>query len=435
MAPPNSTPLKVLILAMEYTPNVAGGVGTYVYELARGLARGGCKVTVVAYTPGEPAVLREPQLTVHMVPPSRGSLSQAAQLTLVGGIRLFNEDLLHHGRERIREEQPDLIHFHQWHTHRAARELGREAGVPVLGTSHYISEPAERWWGQTPDPEILEEERSFYDGTTPVISVSESMSELIRETYGLSASLLHTIHCGMDAGPFLQPSHTPEQYARLRATVATPKDPVVLYTGRLHPQKGITAIFAAAERVLAKRPEVRFLLAGGTDSRESTQMVQGLSQRYAHLRHRIKLLGKLPRRQLGLLHRISDLALVPSLYEPFGYTAIEAMASGLPLVATRSGGPSEIVEHEKTGMLVPVLPGEPGGPREVDIEALANAQLALLEDRERAKRMGQAGQQRVVDLFGLPRMVAANRVVYQKLIGLPAHPHAEAPVARREVLS
>lgn len=418
MASPDSTPLKALILAMEYTPNVAGGVGTYVYELARGLARGGCKVTVVAYTPGEPAVLREQNLTVHLVPPSKGSLSQAAQLSLVRGIRLFNEDLLHHGRERVREEKPDLIHFHQWHTHRAARALGAEFGVPVLGTSHYISEPAERWWGQTPDPEILEEERSFYNGTTPVISVSASMSELIQETYGLSASLLHTIHCAMDAGPFLRPSHSPEDYARLRATVARPEDPVVLYTGRLHPMKGISAIFAAAERVLARRPEVRFLLAGGTDSRESTQMVHELTQRYAHLRHRIKLLGKLPRRQLGLLHRIADLALVPSIYEPFGYTAIEAMASGLPLVATRSGGPSEIVVHQETGLLVPVLPGPPGGRREVDVEALAAAQLTLLEDRERARRMGQAGQQRVVELFSLPRMVAANLSVYRKLLGL-----------------
>ncbi|ABF87708.1 glycosyl transferase, group 1 [Myxococcus xanthus DK 1622] len=417
MAPPISPPLKALLLAMEYTPNVAGGVGTYVYELARGLARGGCKVTVLAYTPGEPAVLREPNLTVHMMPPSRGSLSQAGKLSLVGGIRVFNDDLIHRGRELIHEEKPDLIHFHQWHTHRAARALAHETGVPVLGTSHYISEPAERWWGQTPDPEILEEERSFYDGSTNVISVSDSMSELIRETYGMPASLLHTIHCGMDAGPFLQPSHAPEDYARLRATVATPDDPVVLYTGRLHPMKGISAIFAAAERVLERRPNVRFLLAGGTDSRESTQMVQTLTQRYAHLRHRIKLLGKLPRQQLGLLHRIADLALVPSLYEPFGYTAIEAMASGLPLVATRSGGPSEIVDHEKTGLLVPVLPGAPGGPREVDVESLAAAQLNLLEDRERARRMGLAGQQRVVELFSLPRMVAANLAVYQKLVG------------------
>jgi glycosyltransferase involved in cell wall biosynthesis len=417
MASPNPTPLKALILAMEYTPNVAGGVGTYVYELARGLARGGCKVTVVAYTPGEPEVLREPNLTVHMVPPSKSSLSQAGKLSLVQGIRLFNEDLAHHGRERIREEKPDLIHFHQWHTHRAARVLGQEAGVPVLGTSHYISEPAERWWGQTPDPEILEEERSFYDGSTPVISVSHSMSELIRETYGLAASMLHTIHCAMDPAPFLQPSHKPEEYARLRATVASPADPVVLYTGRLHPMKGISAIFAAAERVLAKRPDVRFLLAGGTDSRESTQMVHDLTKRYAHLRHRIKLLGKLPRRHLGLLHRIADVAVVPSLYEPFGYTAIEAMASGLPLVATRSGGPSEIVVHNETGLLVPVLPGAPGGPRSVDVEALADAQLSLLEDRERARRMGLAGQRRVVDVFNLPRMVAANLALYRKLLG------------------
>ena len=429
MAPHNSPPIRALILAMEYTPNIAGGVGTYVYELARGLVQEGCEVEVVAYTPGEPAVLREPRLTVHLVPPSRESLSQAAKLSLVGGLRLFNEDLLRAARERLREAKPDIIHFHQWHTHRAARALGREAGVPVLGTSHYISEPAERWWGQAPDPEILEEERSLYDGSTPIISVSASMSRLIQETYGLSAALLHTIHCAMDAEPFRKPSHSPDDYARLRATVATPQDPIVLYTGRLHQMKGISAIFAAAERVLAKRPEVRFLLAGGTDSRESTKMVQELSQRYAPLLHRIKLLGKLPRGHLGLLHRIADIAVVPSLYEPFGYTVIEAMASGLPLVVTDSGGPAEIVVPGETGLIVPVRPGAPGGLREVDVDAFADALLELLADPARARRMGETGQRRVVEVFNLPRMVAANLAVYHQVLRAPARPAPHA-VAR-----
>ena len=420
MGRPSVVPPSVLLLAMEYTPNVAGGVGTYVYELATGLARAGCRVTVLAYTPGEPSVLREPNLTVHLVPPSRASLAQAGRLSLVQGIRAFNEDLLAHGRERLREARPDVIHFHQWHTSRAARQLGRESGVPVLGTSHYISEPAERWWGQTPDPEILEEERHLYDGSTPIVSVSASMSRLIRDTYGMPGALLHTIHCAMDAKPNLQPSYPPETYARLRATVASPRDRVVLYTGRLHPQKGISAIFAAAERVLAERPATCFLLAGGTDSRESTQMVQDLSRRYAPLLGRVKLLGKLPRPQLALLHRIADIAVVPSIYEPFGYTAIEQMSSGLPLVATRSGGPSEIVVPGETGLLVPVRPAGQGELREVDVDAFAAAQLSLLEDPERARHMGAAGQQRVLEHFSLERMIAANLAVYRTLLGAPA---------------
>ncbi|QSQ25693.1 glycosyltransferase family 4 protein [Pyxidicoccus parkwayensis] len=432
MGRPNTMPLSVLLLAMEYTPDVAGGVGTYVYELATGLARAGCSVTVLAYTPGEPAVLREPNLTVHLVPPSRASLSRAGRLSLVQGIRAFNEDLLVHARELVREQRPDLIHFHQWHTARAARRLGRAVDVPVLGTSHYISEPAERWWGQTPDPEILEEERHLYDGSTPIVSVSASMSQLIRDTYGMPESLLHTIHCAMDARPNLQPAHPPETYARLRATVAAPDERVVLYTGRLHPQKGISALFAAAERVLAERPATRFLLAGGTDSRESTQMVQALSRRYAPLLGRVKLLGKLPRPQLGLLHRIADVAVVPSIYEPFGYTAIEQMASGLPLVATRSGGPAEIVVPGETGLLVPVRPSDHGDLREVDVESLAAAQLSLLEDPVRARRMGEAGQRRVVEHFSLEKMIAANLAVYRALLGAPPPHHVSA---RQEAVS
>ncbi|MCY1078995.1 beta-ketoacyl synthase N-terminal-like domain-containing protein [Archangium lansingense] len=418
--PTTGRPLKVLILAMEYTPNVAGGVGTYVYELANGLARSGHRVTVLSYTPGEARVVRQDNgVTVHMVPPGKASFAKAAHLTLVQGIRAFNEDLYQYGRARIAEEKPDLLHFHQWHTHEAARRLGRESGVPVIGTSHYISEPAERWWGQQPDPEIIEQERSFYDGSTHVVSVSASMSALIREVYGLPAERLHTIHCAMELEPFMKSRHSAEAFAKLRSTVAGPGDRIVLYTGRLHPMKGIPALFASAERVLAVRPDTVYLLAGGTDSRESTQMVHRLCEQYAPLLGRIKLLGKLPRPQLGLLHRIADVALVPSIYEPFGYTAIETMASGVPIVATDVGGLSEIVQHGEAGLHVPVRPVPGSELREVDVAELASATLSLLNDPARARQLGEASQRRVAELFGLERMIAANIALYRRVLGAP----------------
>ncbi|RKH21368.1 acyltransferase domain-containing protein [Corallococcus sp. CA047B] len=416
----STRPLHVLILAMEYTPNIAGGVGTYVYELANGLARSGHRVTVLSYTPGEARVVRQPNgVTVHMVPPGKASFAQAAHLTLVQGIRAFNEDLYQYGRARIAEEKPDLLHFHQWHTHEAARRLGRESGVPVIGTSHYISEPVERWWGQQPDPEIVEQERSFYDGGTHVVSVSASMSTLIREQYRLPLEKLHTIHCAMELEPFMKSPHGADAFAKLRATVAGPETRVVLYTGRLHPMKGIPALFASAERVLAARPDTVYLLAGGTDSRESTQMVHQLREQYAPLLGRIKLLGKLPRSQLGLLHRIADVAVVPSIYEPFGYTAIETMASGVPLVATDVGGLSEILQHGESGLHVPVRPVSGSELHEVEVAQLANATLALLNDPARARKLGDAGQRRVADLFGLERMITANIALYRRVLGAP----------------
>jgi glycosyltransferase involved in cell wall biosynthesis len=407
--------LRVLLVAMEYTPNVSGGVGTYVYELAHGLVRSGCAVTVLAYSPGDAEVLRLPSLEVHLIAPRRETFASASATSLVQGILAFNDDLIRYGEPHLAEWRPDVVHFHQWHARPAAQHLARACRAPVLGTSHHLTEPTERWWGQAPDPEIIEQERRFYDGSTQVITVSESMRALIRETYGLAADRIDMVHCGLSLEPFLTSHYPPEAFAELRRAVAEPDEPIVLYTGRIHPQKGISAIYASAERVLAERPRVVYLLAGGTDSRQSSQMIQDLAARYAGLGSRIKLLGKLPRNQLRYLHRIADLALVPSVYEPFGYTAIETMASGVPVIVSQAGGLAEIVSDGESGLHVPVRPG-PSGEHEVDAAALAAAQLALLADPARARRLGQEGQRRVAARFQIEHMVEGNLAIYRRVI-------------------
>lgn len=408
--------LRVLIVAMEYTPNVSGGVGTYVFELARGLARSECDVTVLAYSPGEAAVLRQPNLEVHLIPPRRETFANVSGASLVRGIVTFNDDLIQYAEQHLAAWNPDIVHFHQWHARAAACRIAEARGVPVLGTSHHLTEPTERWWGQAPDPEIIEQEKRFYDGSTHVITVSESMRTLIHEEYGLPVERIDMIHCGLNLTPFLTSYYPESAFTELRRTVAEPDEDIVLYTGRIHPQKGISAFYAAAERVLAARPRVVFLLAGGTDSRQSSQMIQDLTVRYASLGARVKLLGKLPRKQLRYLHRIADLALIPSVYEPFGFTAIEAMASGVPVIVSAAGGLAEIVQDGESGLHVPVRDAG-NGEREVDAEALATAELALLADKPRARKLGQEGQRRVAETFQISRMIEGNLESYRRLLG------------------
>jgi glycosyltransferase involved in cell wall biosynthesis len=423
--------LRVLIVAMEYTPNVSGGVGTYVYELAHGLVQSGCAVTVLAYSPGAAQIVRHPNLEIHLVAPRSETFANASASSLVGGILAFNHDLIEYAQPHLAAWRPDIVHFHQWHTRSAGRQLAEQRGVPVVGTSHHLTEPTERWWGQAPDPEIIEQEQLFYDGATHVITVSESMRSLICETYGMSTTQIDMIHCGLDLAPFLTPSYPPEVFAELRRTIAAPDEPVVLYTGRIHPQKGIAAIFAAAEQVLAEQPRAVFLLAGGTDSRQSSQMVQDLTARHAGLGDRIKLLGKLPRKQLRFLHRIADLAVAPSIYEPFGFTAIETMASGVPVIVTAAGGLAEIVQDGESGLHVPVRAAA-GGEREVDAGALAVAMLALIADPVRARQLGAEGQRRVAERFQITRMVEGNLETYRGLLGTRTEPARNRAMERSQ---
>jgi len=201
----------------------------------------------------------------------------------------------------------------------------------------------------------------------------------------------------------------------LRTAVAPGGEKVIFFAGRLNPQKGVSAIFASMPRVLENYPNVKYVFAGEPDSQHFARKVRELFDENPALKARTMLLGKLPRPKLTALYKIADVALVPSVYEPFGYAGIEAMAAGTPLIATAAGGLAEIVEHEKTGLSVPVHVAE-NGARTVDVAALVSATLRMLQDEEFARQMALAAADRVRKIFDLEPMVRATRAVYEAAV-------------------
>jgi glycosyltransferase involved in cell wall biosynthesis len=410
-------PLKVMILSLEYSPKLSGGVGTHVLEMSRGLGRLGHQVTVLAFTPGQASTLREPNVTVRMVPRSDINYTDKAQLSMVQGILAFNRDLVDLGRTLIADlgQRPDIINYHNWTTFPAAYQLGQIFGLPILGTIHFLSEPTERWWGLTPDPEIVEQERDLFRKADAFIMVSQSMRIIVQSTHQVADDDIHVIRNGLDVRPFMNPSLKSEEIGKLRQTIASSNNRLILYSGRLSPQKGISPLFESAAQVAAKIPEVIYLLAGGPDTRDMVQVIDRLFEQHPILRSKIKMIGKIPRNQLATLYQIADLVVIPSVYDTCPYTALEAMAAGVPVVATDVGGLAEMVVHGQTGLLVPVHPNDTG-PHVVDVDELAAAQLTLLSNETMARRMGKTGQQRVLNEFTLERMVESTVQVYRHVI-------------------
>jgi alpha-maltose-1-phosphate synthase len=410
-------PLKVMILSMEYTAEVSGGIGTHVVELAEGLIKAECQVSVLAYTPGQPKTIHGSNMTAHLISPSTASFSHAEKQSMAGSILAFTGDLVRKGREVIGKDgwAPDIIQCYNWLTFPAALELGRVHGIPVLSVIQYVSEPIERWWGQTPDQEILQQEAVLFRDGEIFITVSNSMKKVIQGAYGVPGDRIHVVYNGMDSQPFIKPASKPDLIRQLRQTIAGPDEKVVIFAGRLNPHKGITALLDSASQVIAKCPNVRYLLVGEADSREFTQKIERLLDRYHGLRERTTLLGKVPRNQLAALYQIADLALVPSVYEPFGYASIEAMAAGVPVIATNAGGLGEIVQHKQTGLLVTVHE-RTNEPHVVDVGELVSAQLSLLEDAATARQLGHAGRRRVLDFFSREVMTQSTLAVYREAI-------------------
>jgi glycosyltransferase involved in cell wall biosynthesis len=402
-----------MILSLEYSPKLSGGVGTHVMELSRGLGRAGHQVTVIAFTPGQATTLSESNVQVHMIPQRA---SDVERRSMVQSILDFNQDVVSHGRSLIADlgRRPDLINYHNWTTCPAARELGRMFGIPVLGTIHFLSEPTERWWGQTPDPEIVKQEKAVFNEPDRFIIVSQSMSDIVQATHQVSAERVSVVYNGLDLEPFMNPLLKSEEVDKLRGTVAAADEKIVLFAGRLSPQKGIAPLLASAAQVVAGYPKVVYLIVGEADTREMVPVIDGLFQQYPILQNKVKLLGKMPRTQLATLFQIADLVVIPSVYDTCPYMTVEAMAAGVPIVATRVGGLAEMIVHGETGLLVSVH-ASADGQHEVDVEQLAAAQLALLSDEALAKQMASAGQRRVISEYTLDRMVRATVQVYRQV--------------------
>lgn len=402
-----------MIFSPEYLGELKGGIATHVSELATGLSRLGCEVMVLAYSPNKTTTFRQSQVTVHLVAPGLKS-TRSSQTSVDEGVLIFNRELVAHVRAIVAEPgaRPDIVHFHNSPVYLAARECGRMFGVPVVGTVHSLSEPVARWWGQTPTAEEIHQEQSLCREADALITVSHSLRAILQAHHDVPDDRLHVIYNGMNLKPFLKSSYKAETIAKLRQTVAKPNEKIVIFVGRLNVQKGVPALCASASQVMAKTPDVRYLLVGEPDARESSEMVRQLFEQYPELKNKIKLLGNIPREQLIMLYQVADLAVVASIFEPCPYAAIEAMAAGVPVVATNVGGLAEIIQHDHTGLLVPVH-SNGAGPHTVDVEQLAAAQVLLLSDGVRARQMGEAGQQRILSEFNLEPMVQSTFRVYQ----------------------
>ncbi|HEX8139751.1 MAG TPA: glycosyltransferase family 4 protein [Pyrinomonadaceae bacterium] len=415
--------LKVMILSLEYSPKLSGGVGTHVMEMSRGLGRAGHQVTVLTFTPGQAKTLSESNVQVHMISQSGAETEGTEGRSMVQSILDFNRDVVSYGRSLIADlgRRPDLINYHNWMTWPAARELGQMFGIPTLGTIHFLSEPTERWWGQTPDPEIVRQEDELFRKAERFIIVSQSMSDIVQAAHGVADERISVVYNGLDVEPFMNPLLKAEEVERLRRTVAADDEKIVLFAGRLSPQKGIDALLSSAAQVLAEYPNVVYLVVGEPDTREMVPVIDGLFQQFPALQDKVKMLGKMARPQLATLFQVANIVVIPSLYDTCPYMTVEAMAAGVPVVATRVGGLAEMVVDGETGLLVTVHPAE--GRHRVDVDELASAQLRLLRDAGLARRMSSAGRRRVMSHYTLDKMVEETVRVYRRVVAEQNMPH------------
>jgi glycosyltransferase involved in cell wall biosynthesis len=167
-------------------------------------------------------------------------------------------------------------------------------------------------------------------------------------------------------------------------------------------------------RVLAQNAEVRYLIVGGSDDRGYVDLVMSLAQHHPKLKEAVDFLGSVPRNELAGIYKCAAAVVVPSLYEPFGYAALEPMALGKPVIASATGGLAEIIEDEVSGILIPLIKKQHTDTYDLDMDKLVSAQLRVLSDSQLALLLGENARLRARQEFSVEKMIMGTLSTYGK---------------------
>lgn len=372
--------LSVAMLSVHTCPLAAlggketGGMNVYVRQTARELGRMGLHVDV--FTRSQNATI--PRI-VELGPGARVVHLPAGPEEPMPREALHRHlDEFAAGVEGFAREQDiryDLIHSHYWLSGVAGLRLREKWGTPLVQMFHTLGR-LKNVVAQTPaelEPSLrIEEEARIVSQADRIVAGNVVERAHLVWYYGARADRIAVIPCGVDTELF-----QPMDPAKAKDLLELPPDPLLLYVGRLQPIKGLETLLEAMTTV----PErACLLIVGGEHDEPENGHGAALRQRVAALglEKRVRFLRAQPQRRLRLFYAAADATVMPSYYESFGMVALEAMACGSPVVASRVGGLTTTVQDGVTGRLVP----------EGDPVALAAAIISLLDGPD-GRRLGQ----------------------------------------------
>jgi glycogen synthase len=333
--------MRVLILSWEYPPLIEGGLARHVRKLSETLVPLGVDVHVLTRGYEEsPAEEEVAGVTVHRV---REPERPRALGEFVTWVEHMNADMLAAGVELGDRFDFDVVHGHDWLVAVAGDHLARRFRAPFVATIHATEYGRHQGWiEEHPQSHIHGVERWMANRAERVVTCSAYMREHVADIYGLEEEQIAVVPNGIDPSELV----AVDDLDRLRGCFAVPDERLVLLVGRLVYEKGFQLALEALPRLIERVGDVRFLVAGsGTHEAELRKQAHELG-----LDPHGTFLGWIGDDVLHSLYRIADLTVVPSIYEPFGLVALEAMASGCPCLVADTGGLREVVPNEDVGL-------------------------------------------------------------------------------------
>lgn len=392
--------MRVDVISREYPPEVYGGAGVHVAELVRAL-RSDLDVVVRCFG----AARDEPHVYAYGTPVELTGANPA--LTTLGVDLRIAQDVA----------GADLVHSHTWYANAAGQLAGMLHDIPHVVTAHSL-EPLRPWKAEQLGGGYRVSswiERTAFETASAVIAVSGGMRRDILRSYpALDENKVHVVYNGIDLERWKPVVDTD----LVRSLGIDPDRPSVVFVGRITRQKGLPYLLRAA-RLLP--PEVQLVLcAGAPDTPEIMAEVQrGVAELQAERSGVVWIEQLLSQHDLSAVLTSATTFVCPSVYEPLGIVNLEAMACGVPVVGTATGGIPEVVVDGVTGRLVPIDQAQDGTGTPTDPEKfvadLAATLIEVLADPEAAAAMGAAGRVRAHEEFSWSSIATRTREIYASL--------------------
>lgn len=392
--------MRVLIVSWEYPPYVVGGMGKHVAELAPALPEVGidgepiCVDVLSTRYGGGPAEERvNDYLTVYRVETPPLSHFDYYNSAVSGSSVLINQ-----ARRLAWKHRYDVIHNHDWLTGPASVTLKHEWKVPLLTTVHATERGRHQGHITNETSRQIEsvEGHTCYEAWR-VIACSQFMRREVQDYFGVPDDKVDIIANGIDMRALNRA--TPETIRRMRSRYAPNGEKLLFFVGRMTYEKGLHVLLQAMPSILEMYPNTR-LLVGGKNSERFVPQAKEMG-----IGHAVEFLGYLTDEERDHLYQTVDGAIFPSLYEPFGIVALEAMALGCNVITTDVGGLGEVVDHLRNGLTV--YPNDP--------ESIAWAVNELFTNPTAAQHRRLEARQEVQERYSWDVIAKATACLYDSI--------------------
>jgi glycosyltransferase involved in cell wall biosynthesis len=393
--------LTVLMLSWEFPPRIIGGISSHVHDLSMALARRNVTVHVVTCDfPGAPENEQIGRVNVHRFN------SKIPSPSFLGWIFSMNQAMADKAIDVINDnnEQVDVIHAHDWLVTEAAVKVRNAFSKPLVSTIHATEMGRRGGIHNDYQRTINEVERHLIDQSYEVICCSDYMANQIYSAFNVQSERLHVIPNGVNVAKFAGKVST----LPIKRRYAKNGERIVCFVGRLVHEKGVHVLIGAIPKVLEAIPNVNFVIVGEGGMKD---YLAKEAWNFGVADH-VFFTGFVDEETLISIYRASDAAVFPSLYEPFGITALEAMASRTPVIVTATGGLAEIVQHEKTGIKVYVD----------NSDSLAWGILRVLKNPKIADRIRENGYQKLLKEYDWDRIAERTMLVYNLALKAAGRP-------------